>query len=128
MAIADIDNDIDLDILFTSNGGSTLTWYEQTQKTDLLNPDSDSDGLLDGVETETGVFNSVSDTGTDPSNPDSDNDGFNDGEETSAGSDPNDPNSIPTEPVQIPIPHAMILLLGLLFTAIKLKSMRKRQV
>jgi len=43
--------------------------------------DSDGDGLVDEVETNTGVFNDASDTGTDPSNPDTDGDGINDGDE-----------------------------------------------
>jgi hypothetical protein len=57
--------------------------------------DADGDGLLDSVETNTGIFVSASDTGTDPLNPDTDGDGFNDGDEVSAGSDPNNPGSTP---------------------------------
>ena len=45
------------------------------------NSDSDSDGLLDSVETNTGVFISAENTGTDPFDSDSDNDGINDGDE-----------------------------------------------
>lgn len=43
-----------------------------------LNPngDADSDGLLNGVETNTGTFVSASDTGTDPEDNDSDDDGL----------------------------------------------------
>ena len=50
--------------------------------------DTDGDGLLDSVETNTGIFVDASDTGTDPNNPDTDGDGLNDGEEItlSAGS------------------------------------------
>jgi hypothetical protein len=58
-------------------------------------PDDDGDGLLDVVETNTGVFQSPGDTGTDPTAADSDEDGFDDGIEVSAGSDPNDPLSVP---------------------------------
>ena len=36
--------------------------------------DSDGDGLDDSVETNTGVFKSQNDTGTDPANPDTDGD------------------------------------------------------
>lgn len=43
--------------------------------------DSDDDGLPDCVETGTGVFVGVSDTGTDPMNPDSDADALSDGDE-----------------------------------------------
>ena len=42
-------------------------------------PDDDNDGLLDGVETNTEVYVSPSDTGTDPLDPDSDGDGLLDG-------------------------------------------------
>ncbi len=45
------------------------------------NGDADSDGLLNGVETNTGNFLSASDTGTDPQNNDSDDDGLSDQEE-----------------------------------------------
>ena len=41
--------------------------------------DRDGDGLPDEVETNTGLFVSVHDTGTDPDNPDSDGDGLPDG-------------------------------------------------
>ncbi|MBS3072333.1 hypothetical protein J4477_00690 [Candidatus Pacearchaeota archaeon] len=43
--------------------------------------DSDSDGLEDGVETNTGTYVNLSDTGTDPSKFDSDFDGVGDGDE-----------------------------------------------
>ena len=43
--------------------------------------DSDGDGLPDCVETNTGIYVSPSDTGTDPRNPDTDGDGLLDGEE-----------------------------------------------
>ena len=55
----------------------------------------DGDGLLDGVETNTGVFLGPGDTGTDPALADTDGDGFDDGLEVSAGTDPNDPLSFP---------------------------------
>ena len=51
--------------------------------------DSDSDGLLDFVETNTGVFVSASDTGSNPNNPDSDGDFLGDGFEVNNSSDPN---------------------------------------
>lgn len=62
---------------------------------DACDLDDDGDGLDDIVETNTGIFVSASDTGTNSLNPDSDSDGFNDGEEVLAGSDPNDPLSTP---------------------------------
>jgi hypothetical protein len=57
--------------------------------------DSDGDGLTDDVETNTGVYVSPSDTGTDPNNPDTDGDGFSDGDEVNQGTDPNNPDDHP---------------------------------
>jgi hypothetical protein len=64
----------------------------------FLDDDDDNDGLLDDVETNTRVFVSESDTGTDPLVADTDGDGVDDGSEISAGSDPNNPFSIPMVP------------------------------
>jgi predicted outer membrane repeat protein len=61
---------------------------------DVTDPDDDNDGLLDSVETNTGVFEDVNDAGTDPKNPDSDGDGLNDGDEVNTYlTDPNNPHS-----------------------------------
>ncbi len=49
------------------------------------NPDTDGDGLLDGAETNTGIWVSATDTGTDPLDTDSDGDGLLDGVETNTG-------------------------------------------
>lgn len=46
--------------------------------TDPQDPDSDDDSLLDGVESNTGVFVDATDTGTDPLNVDTDGDSLND--------------------------------------------------
>jgi hypothetical protein len=51
--------------------------------------DSDGDGLDDSVETNTGIYVSSSDTGTDPNNADTSGDGFTDYEAISASVDPN---------------------------------------
>ena len=51
--------------------------------------DSDGDGLDDSVETNTGIYVSSSDTGTDPNNEDTSGDGFTDYEAISASVDPN---------------------------------------
>jgi len=67
--------------------------------TDPFLADTDGDTLLDGVETNTGIWVSTLDTGTDPLSNDSDSDGLNDGIETNTaeyidasdtGTDPND--------------------------------------
>ena len=73
---------------------------EFTRGTDPQNDDSDADGLIDGVETGTGVWISESDTGTDPRDPDSDNDTLLDGTENpTLPYDPNNPASQPgTDP------------------------------
>jgi probable HAF family extracellular repeat protein len=57
--------------------------------------DTDGDGIADVHETDTGVFVSPSDTGSDPLDPDSDDDGFADGLEVAASADPNDPAAFP---------------------------------
>jgi len=65
-------------------------------------PDTDGDGIPDDFETNTGVFVSETDTGTDPLNPDTDGDGLQDGvetntetfvDETDTGTDPLDPDT-----------------------------------
>lgn len=114
--VADADTDHD-------NDGLTAN-VEIFERGTLANdPDTDGDGLLDGVETGTGVFVDASDTGTDPvegdtdgdglsdgaeiagtTSPlkaDTDEDGFSDGKEVSANTDPTDPNSRPSFPVVI---------------------------
>ncbi len=52
---------------------------------DLRFPDGDADGYVDMAETNTGVFVSTLDTGTDPVDPDTDDDVLRDGVETNTG-------------------------------------------
>ena len=93
----------------------------------FLDPDDDGDGLDDGVETGTGVFLSPQDTGTDPLNPDTDGDGVPDGVEVEAGSDPNDPASLPALPIPALPPGALWLLaLGLALAATRWLPGRRR--
>jgi cysteine-rich repeat protein len=61
--------------------------------------DRDEDTLPNGVETNTGVFQSPSDTGTSPALADTDGDGSNDDVEIAAGTDPNSALSFPGGPV-----------------------------
>ncbi|MDC0503398.1 hypothetical protein OAV21_02645 [bacterium] len=91
------------------------------------NPDTDGDGLSDGVETNTGTYVDATNTGTNPTSDDTDDDGlkdgaevpdsdppgtsplaadtdgdgFDDGKELLAGTDPLDANSKPDFPVVI---------------------------
>ena len=53
--------------------------------TDPNDPDSDGDGLSDGVETMSGKWRGTEDTGTDPLSYDSDGDGLSDGSEVTGG-------------------------------------------
>jgi hypothetical protein len=92
---------------------------EQDRELDPTKADTDGDGLNDGVETNTGTYVSVTDTGTnpalvdtdrdgrrdgdevngtvksDPTLADTDNDGFSDGSEVTTGHNPTDENNNP---------------------------------
>lgn len=61
----------------------------------FFDADDDGDGLGDVVETNTGLFVSGSDTGSDPYLADSDGDGFGDFQEVANMTDPNDEFSFP---------------------------------
>jgi hypothetical protein len=118
--IADADSDFD--------GDGVIASVEIFELGTLANnPDTDDDGLSDGVESNTGTYVSVLDTGTDPTSADTDGDGladgtevpdadppgsspvladtdgdgFTDGKETLAGTNPLDGNSKPDFPVVI---------------------------
>ena len=54
-------------------------------RTNPTKDDTDDDGLKDGVETNTGTWVSVTDTGTNPTRSDTDQDGLSDGVETNTG-------------------------------------------
>ena len=78
------------------DGSSNFNEFQR--RTDPMDDDTDDDLLLDGVETNTGAWDDVTETGTDPRNPDSDGDGLLDGienpdlpyvDENQPGSDPN---------------------------------------
>ena len=78
--------------------------------------DRDEDTLLDGVETNTGVFVSATNTGSDPANADTDGDSFDDAVEVAAGTDPNDPLSFPGAGVPV-LPPLGLVALGLALAA-----------
>lgn len=69
--------------------------FDQDGAGNACDPDDDDDGLDDLFETNTGIYVSPTNTGTDPLNPDSDGDGYSDAFEVSAGSNPNDALSTP---------------------------------
>lgn len=74
-------NDAALDL--DSDGLANLAEYQRG--TAANNPDTDADGLRDGVETGSGQFVSGNDTGTNPLKPDTDGDGLGDAAESGSG-------------------------------------------
>jgi hypothetical protein len=88
--------------------------------TDPLRADTDLDGLRDNVETDTGVFVSAANTGTDPRVADTDGDTFADGQEVFHTSDPTLTTATPdfdfTPPLAIVNLNATSLPLGALAT------------
>ncbi|MDC1206350.1 hypothetical protein N8Z81_02110 [Akkermansiaceae bacterium] len=94
------DGDPDMDNL--------TNFQEQTLKTNPRNEDSDDDNLNDDVETNTGVWDSATNTGTDPLDADSDDDTYLDGVENNSGNyvdatNPGtDPNKLDTDEDGLP--------------------------
>jgi hypothetical protein len=78
--------------------------------------DDDGDGLLDVCETDTGVYVSPTDTGTDPLDFDTDADGFGDGIEVAAGTDPNDRSQRPRTFLPTLGPWGLALVAALLLS------------
>jgi LmbE family N-acetylglucosaminyl deacetylase len=71
-----------------SDGSTNLAEFQRGTNPRLA--DTDQDGLADGVETNTGVFVSASNTGSNPLSTDTDQDGLNDGSEVAGRTNPND--------------------------------------
>ena len=89
-----LDEDTDGDTLF--DGNETIG-TDFVPATDPLDPDTDDDGLGDEVETNTGIFVSLINTGTSPIFFDTDEDGFDDRTEIESGTNPTDSRSAPLE-------------------------------
>jgi hypothetical protein len=79
-------NDADAD----ADDDDSKNLAEYQQQTDPQDPDTDDDGLKDGVETGTGQWVDADDRGTNPRAQDSDGDGFLDNVETNTGDYVND--------------------------------------
>jgi hypothetical protein len=90
---------------------------DQDGSGDACDADSDGDGLLNTVETNTGTFLDENDTGTDPLKADTDGDGISDAEEVVNGTNPTDPASPGTQEVPSLSPAFVILLCLLLGVA-----------
>ena len=88
--------------------------------------DHDLDTLLDGVETNTGIFNDESDTGTSPDLPDSDFDGWEDAAEVMLGSDPTDASSVPATTSVPGLPALGLALLALSLGSTGAAHVRRR--
>ena len=70
---------------------------EYIARTSPQDADTDNDGLDDNVETNTGTFVSVTDTGSDPKKADTDGDTLNDGSEVEPNPYVTDPNNVDTD-------------------------------
>jgi hypothetical protein len=91
--------------------------FDDDAQGDACDSDDDNDGLLDVVETGTGVYVSPTNTGSNPLDTDSDDDGRLDGPEVANGWDPNNPLSPGPAPVPALPPGGQLLLTGLLASA-----------
>jgi len=112
-AVLDPGEDCDDGGEVSGDGCSALCTFES--------PDVDGDGILNIHETNTGVYGSPTDTGTDPLDPDSDGDGASDGIELARGSEPNDPGSLPPAP---PVPVGGVASLVALAAALAWSAQR----
>jgi hypothetical protein len=95
----------------------------------VCDDDDDGDGLLDAVETNTGIYVGPNDTGTNPLLADTDGDGYFDGAEIAAGTDPTDPDSYPAAPAVpvLPLPGVALLAAAICGAARKGLTPRPRR-
>jgi len=94
--------------------------FDHDSMGDACDPDDDNDGILDIYETNTGVYVSPTNTGTNPLNADTDHDGIPDGVEVANGWNPNDPNSPPKTIPLLPFWGTLLLIGAVLFAASRL--------
>ncbi|MCG8315284.1 MAG: GDSL-type esterase/lipase family protein, partial [Pseudomonadales bacterium] len=91
----------------------------------LCDNDDDNDGLLDSVETNTGVYLSGSDTGSDPFRADTDGDGVNDAEEIALNRNPNGEGTLPLVN-QVPMPFWMMTLFALAICIFGVRTLSRK--
>ena len=91
----------------------------------VCDADDDGDGLLDAVETDTGIFVGPGDTGTDPLLADTDGDGLRRRRRGRRGQDPNDPDSIPSAASIPALPLPGIALLAAALGAVSRRELRR---
>ncbi|MBW2388788.1 MAG: hypothetical protein JRG89_10160, partial [Deltaproteobacteria bacterium] len=94
---------------------------------DACDQDDDNDAVLDLYETNTGVFVSATDTGSDPFLADTDGDGFDDGFEVAAGTNPNNAASFPGSVPGLSGGWLVALLISMLAVTVVVLSGRRRE-
>jgi hypothetical protein len=100
--------------------GASVYWDDDP----ACQADTDGDGLLDAYETDTRIFVSDTDTGTDPLSADTDGDGYADGDEVAAGTNPNVPNPAPVPTLGLWGRALLLLLLVAAAAGSRLRSRR----
>ncbi len=130
--VCDDDRDGDGELNVSDNCPADPNPLQEDLDTDMIgdacDDDDDGDGLLDVVETDTGTYVSLNDTGTDPLLADTDGDGWDDGDEVSRGefsSDPTDQNSTP--PAIPAVPGWGLVVLSALLLGAAARIWRRRE-
>jgi hypothetical protein len=99
--------------------------FDSDAQGNVCDSDDDNDGLLDTVETGTGIYVSPTNTGSNPLDVDSDDDARPDGLEVANGWDPNNPLSPGPAPVPaLPFWGRLMLMGGVLLVGVYLLRRR----